>query len=199
LQASPPYDDKLLFQQIAEGDEGAFTELYHIYIPQLLPFVTAVVRSDAVADEVIQEVFLRLWIGRDKLPAIIEPRAWIFRIASNICFTHLKKSFKEKKYIDSLAGKNELEEDEVQEKTQANELVSLIRQAIHQLPAQRKKIYRMSREAGMTIPEIANELGLSASTVKNTLVTSLQFIREFLRQKGYEVPIIIISLLVFKK
>jgi RNA polymerase sigma-70 factor (family 1) len=186
-----PANDHALLSLIAEGDEKAFAALYRLYVPQLLPFINSLVRSDAVADEIIQETFLRIWIGRDKLTNIEEPRAWVFRIAANISYTHLRRTIKERSIIKSIANSQIREEDEVQDLAQASEMAALIRQAIDQLPAQRKKIYRLSREKGMTIPEIAEALGLSKSTVKNTLVTSLQSIREYLRENGYEVPAVI--------
>lgn len=189
--------DLQLLLRISEGDESAFAELYRAYTPQLLPFINAVVRSDAVGDEVIQETFLRLWIARDKLPEVREPRAWIFRIAANICYTHLRRVIKEKEILQRLAPRQPQQEDQVQEIAQASEVALLIHKAIDQLSPQRKKIYRLSREKGLTIPEIATHLGLSASTVKNTLVSSLQFIREFLSRHGYEVPVFILALLFF--
>jgi DNA-directed RNA polymerase specialized sigma24 family protein len=72
------------------------------------------------------------------------------------------------------------------------ELNRIIGEAINQLPAQRKKIYRMSRDEGMSIPEIASSLNLSPNTVKNALVTALKFIREYLVKYG-----IIFFLLLF--
>lgn len=188
------YDEKELFLRISEGDEKAFGELYRIYVGRLVPFVSRMVRSDAIADEIIQEVFLSLWISRDKLPGVQEPKAWIFRIASNICYSHLRKAITERKALSHIGGAGE---GEVHHHTEAGELTRLIRQAIGQLPKQRKKIYRLSREAGMTIPEIAQKLGISHSTVKNTLVTSLQSIREFLRERGYDLPLLIICLRFF--
>ena len=66
------------------------------------------------------------------------------------------------------------------------EVHQLIIEAVGQLPAQRRRIYQMSRDEGMKIPEIAERLGISPNTVKNTLVMSLGFIRKYLAERGHE-------------
>lgn len=193
MTGSPEHERELLLL-IAEGDEKAFAELYNTYVPRLLPLVTGIVRSDAIADELIQETFLRLWIGRDKLTEIKEPAAWIFRIASNICYTHLRRLILERRIVAKLA---EAKDEEGGMQAQANELAGLIRRAVDEMPPQRKKIYLLSRESGMSINEIAQALKLSPNTVKNTLVSSLQGIRNFLEKNGYDLSALLIGLVFF--
>ncbi len=192
------HTDTELFALIAAGDEKAFTKLYKTYVPRLLPFISRTVRSDSIADEVVQQVFLSLWIGRDKLPEVQDPKAWIFRIAANICYSHLKKVVTERRVLDLVSGTTE-QVDELggYHGQQARELSRLVHAAIELLPAQRKKIYELSRDAGLSHKEIADQLGISSNTVKNTMVQALQFIRLFLKEHGYEIPIGIIFLLFF--
>lgn len=190
------YEEKELFYRIAEGDENAFAEIYRAYVPQLLPFVNSIVRTSAVADEVIQETFLRLWVSRDKLTEILEPRAWIFRIASNLCYTYLKRHLTERSIIESMSvGENA----SYYEEGNATELVKLVKEAVEQLPPQRQKIYRLSREGGMNIQQIADALNISVPTVKNTISQSLKSIRDHLEEKGYSIPLVIIALLFFER
>jgi RNA polymerase sigma-70 factor (ECF subfamily) len=192
LTATTIQREKDLFAQIANGDETAFGEIYKLYVPQLLPFINNMVRTDAVADEVIQETFLRVWISRDKLTEILEPRAWVFRIASNICYTYLKRHITERSIIESMSGSNE---KPAYEETDAVELTRIVKEAVHQLSPQRQKIYRLSREGGLSIQQIADNLGISVPTVKNTITQSLKFIRDYLEDKGYSIPLVIIVLL----
>ena len=94
--------DKLLFAKISEGDETAFTEIYRIYVPRLINFLTGITQSTQVTNELIQETFLQIWLHRDKLPDVEYPQAWIFRIASNIAYNYLKRKVVEKKVMEKV-------------------------------------------------------------------------------------------------
>jgi RNA polymerase sigma-70 factor (ECF subfamily) len=171
---------------ISESDENAFTLLFHRYVPRLLPFAQKLTKEQAVAENIIQETFLKIWLGRDKLEGIESPSAWLYRIAANECYKVLRRKV--------LAGKIAAPTEEVeftQETIQLRELSVLVKEAVATLPEQRRKIYLLSRESGMTIPQIAVALQLSPSTVKNTLVTSLKTVREFLERRGYALPAIV--------
>lgn len=192
-------DEKALLIRISEGNEAAFEELYRLYVPQLATYLQRLSQSGTVVDEMIQETFLQVWLHRDKLPAVEHPKAWVFRIASNITFNYLKRVLTAEKVIresgerwrnnQSLAGK------EAEDILYVQQLRRAIGRAVSRLSPQRKKVYQLSREGGLTIPEIAGQLGLSANTVKNTLVSSLQFIRESLEQEGYAISLFLILLI----
>jgi RNA polymerase sigma-70 factor (ECF subfamily) len=191
--------EKTLFLRIAEGSEAAFEELYRLYVPQLSSFLQRLSHSGTATDELIQETFLQVWLHRDKLPDIEHPKAWVYRIASNITFNYLNRLLTGERILATIGNKPETAHNDVEETLHLNELKNAVAEAVSLLSPQRKKVYLLSREAGMTIPEIAGQLGLSASTVKNTLVSSLQFIREFLLKQGYHVSWSVITLLLFKK
>ncbi len=179
----PALDTKQLFLQVAEGDESAFGTLFNAFLPKLYPFIIKFIKSEPAAQEIIQETFIRVWLSRDKLSEIDNPGGWLYKVASNECYSYLRKSILNNKFLNPLT----VEPDPVNtthENLALKELNRLIGEAINKLPAQRKKIYRMSRDEGMSIPEIASVLGLSPNTVKNVLVTSLKFIREYLVKHG---------------
>lgn len=179
----PPPDTKQLFLQVAEGDEKAFETLFNAFLPKLYPFIIKFIKSEPAAQEIIQETFIRVWLSRDKLSEIDNPGGWLYKVASNECYSYLRKSILNNKFLNPIT----FEPDPVNsthENLALKELNRVIGEAINKLPAQRKKIYRMSRDEGMTIPEIASILNLSPNTVKNALVTSLKFIREYLVKYG---------------
>ena len=196
----PLYDEAALVLQVAEGNENAFAELYRIYVPLLTPFIYGITKSEAMVDEMIQEAFLRLWVSRDKLYEIKNPRGWIFKITANICYTWLRRLIVERNIVQNMEVQSITDDITGEESVDVKILMKEIREAVNALPPGRKKIYRMSREQGMTIAEICASLGLSASTVKNTITKSLQTIRERLQSKGYTVSVfyIIISVVSSK-
>ncbi|NII26087.1 RNA polymerase sigma-70 factor [Pseudoflavitalea sp. X16] len=180
---SLPDNDHLLFQLIAEGDEQAFTALFNLYLPRLYPFIVKLTKSEPAVQEIIQETFIKVWLNRDKLAGMENPGGWLFRVASNQCYDYLRKRALNDQLFTALTTDTAIT-SAPHEGADAKELKRLVGEAVQLLPAQRQKIYLMSREQGKTIPEIARELQLSPNTVKNTLVVSLQFIRDYLVKHG---------------
>jgi RNA polymerase sigma-70 factor (family 1) len=191
------HNDRILFQLISEGDEAAFRQLFHTYAPQLQPMVLRITKTAAVTEDILQEAFLRLWISRDKLTAIQNPRSWILRIVFHLSFSYLRRQAVHDKAMDKLSDTQpEWDAAVTPEQTLAyNALIQLIGEAVEQLPPKAKHIYMLSREGGLKIPEIAAELGLSPSTVKNSLVRSLQAIRRHIEAGGHFLPFLILWLL----
>ena len=85
------YDDKELFELISEGQKSALVRLFKKYSPQLSDFAFGLTKSDAVADEILQEVFMRIWFNREKLASIEEPKTYLFRTAANVSYKFLKQ------------------------------------------------------------------------------------------------------------
>lgn len=181
-----PASEHLLFQRIADGDEAAFGHLFNLFLPRLYPFIVKFTKSESAAQEVIQESFIRVWMNRDKLTEIDNPGGWLFKVASNECYNYIRKKVRKDALFTSMAPETESNTADIstQEGIDIKELTYLVGRAVDQLPAQRKKIYQMSRHEGKTIPEIAAELQVSPNTVKNTLVASLKFIRSELQRNG---------------
>ncbi len=192
METPARYNDKDLFLLISEGDEAAFKELFHRYVPLFQPVVNDIVQSELVAKDVIQEVFIRIWLNRNKLPDIHMPRSWLFRILyyqtyswirSNTVRDNVKKGL-------SVLLKDEQVVNQGTQMLTVMDTRRLIKEAIQQLTPQSRRIYLLSREHNLKVSEIAEQLGLSVQTVKNTLGRSLANIREYLEQRGVLLPII---------
>lgn len=183
------YIDKALFQRISEGDETAFGILFNTSLMTLEPFIRKLVKSPDSAKEVIQATFLRVWLSRDKLSAIDHPKAWLYKVAANECYTYMRKEATEYRLRETVVV-SEDETDTATRRLTLKELHAIIAEAVMLLSPQRRRIYQMSRNKGMKIPEIATELDLSPSSVKNALVFSLKAIREHLRKNGHAIPLV---------
>ncbi|HEY8954680.1 RNA polymerase sigma factor [Chitinophaga sp.] len=191
------YDDKELFRLISEGDETAFRMLFRRYVPELRPLILHLTKTAAVTDDIIQETFLRLWISRDKLPEIDMPRSWLLRIVFHLSFSWLRKQVVHHKAIDTITSRYTSDEpaSNTEETMVYNAMMKQVGAAVAQLPPQAKRIYLLSREKGLKIPEIARELSIAPGTVKNSLVRSLQFIRKQLELSGHLFPAVVVWLL----
>jgi RNA polymerase sigma-70 factor (family 1) len=186
------FNDKLLLEQIAESDEQAFKVLFDTYRSRLFYYISRFVKSDAVAEELVMDVFMKIWVGRELVTQIENFDAFLFRIAHNKCIDFLRSAAKD-------ARLHELLWDEIQVAAtgQADtplltaEFEEKIREAIALLSPQRRKVYQLSRQQDLTHDEIAEQLNISKSTVNNHIVEAQRFIRNYLT-KNFDIAIIIL-------
>jgi RNA polymerase sigma-70 factor (ECF subfamily) len=171
-----------LFLRLSHGDVNAFATIFNFYEPRLYPFVLKMTKSETIAEEVVQEVFIKLWTNRASFSTIDSPKSYIFRAASNQTITHLRNKARQISLIKTVAGTTDDASNITEESLELKEMQSLVHQAVEQLPPQRKLIYTLSRQKGLKNDEIAEQLGISISTVKNQLTEALRFIREQIKQ-----------------
>jgi RNA polymerase sigma-70 factor (ECF subfamily) len=169
--------------EIAKGNERAFRTLYDAYFPQVSAFTFKICKSTAATEEIVQDVFLRLWINRQDLSRLESPEAYIFSMARNRAIDHLRRLIRDTDLMEVLAGKALPESNDIEEQLNARELRRLIDEALAQLSEQKKTIFRLSKDGGLSHDQIAELMQLSKSTVKNHLSETLHHIREHLRQQ----------------
>lgn len=187
------YEDRELFERIANGDEQAFTKLFYQYTPRLIPFLQKLTKSEHLAKEMLQETFLRLWTNREELLKVQSPSSWIYRLASNVSIDYLRVQSNRQRILKTVEV-NETR-DQVTETVDANQLKSIIHTAINILPEKRQQIYRLSREQGLTHQQISDELGISINTVKNQLGIALKAIQEYIsRETGLTILTVMLIL-----
>lgn len=182
-----------LLRQIANGDEQAFALLYHHYYEQLYPFVSKFADSQANAEEILQETFIRVWLYRDKLDSIDNFRAWLFKVSSRESLGYLRDKLHNRERLNRFSDSIRATSDNYtpEEMLHLGALKKLIKEAVQAMPEQRGKIYSLSRDRGLKAEEIATLLGISVQTVHNVLSTALKDIREHLKRGGYAFPAII--------
>ena len=184
-------EDDDVRQRIADGDEAVFTELFHHYYGQLRPFVRRFAATEADAEEILQETFVRIWLSRDKLPEITNLRSWIFTVASRQCLTALRSNLNNRRKITAFQQQTPATVIPA-DSASLSEMTLLVAEAVNRMPPQRQRIYRLSREAGLKPAAIAGELSLSVSTVKNVLVVALKEIRDHLAASGHVISLLVI-------
>jgi len=185
LSKPDTYIELLLLRQIAGGDEKAFRSLINIYNPVLFPGINRIVKDTEVSEDILQETYLRLWLYRDKMPAIENPRAWILKIAYRRAFTFLQVSKNQVKIKEGVSRHISGSYVEMEKSLDFNTLNKLVISAVSSLPPQQKRVYQLSREEGYSQNEIAGMMGLAPQSVKNTMGRALQFIRDHITKSGY--------------
>ncbi len=189
--------EKELFSRVAQGDEEAFNTLFHWYVPRLHTIVMKVTKLEGVAKDIIQEVFLYLWMDRESLAEIDVPQNWIFKIAYNRSYSWLARQVsRNQKYSEFKLQNPDEGDDNLENTVFLHETSRLIQEATSQLPEQARKIFQLSRETGLKAAEVADQLNISVQTVRNSLVRSVKFIKEYLTQHGVLLPALLILIIL---
>lgn len=187
-----------IFAKFAVGDEKAFEIIYHHYNRRLVPFVQKMIRSDELAQEIIQDIFVHLWINRHLLADVQHPTAYLFNIAANKTLNHIKKVARDSNLMDKVALQYNDESNETEERIQLKECKEMINMAVSKLPGQRWLIWEMSRNQGLTHEQIAERMNISKNTVKNQMVSALKFVKSYMEERGGMVGFITFVILIGK-
>ena len=174
-------NEKKLLRQIAEGDEVAFNTLFQQYRNQLFTYLCKVTKSKETSEEIVLDVFLKIWMGRDIVNEIENFEAFLFRVARNKALDFLRSLQKDPEIQREVWNVLELSSDQAtDDHLIGNDTAQNIETAIGKLSPQRQKVFNLSREEGLSYEEIAKRLQLSRNTVRNHISASLEFIREFI-------------------
>lgn len=183
------------FVRIADGDEVAFSVIFYHYTNRIHPLIKKITRSDEVTKEIIQDVFVSLWKSKEKLVEIDNYAAYISTMATNKTFNYLKFKARKERHLSELALVEKDFTNNTLETLDLHETRERVSQLVRQLSPQKKLIYTLTREDGLSHDEIALQLNISKNTVKNHLVETLKFLRENL-QRSEAVSMILVSILI---
>lgn len=173
----PKDNEASLLLQVAEGDEKAFSFLYYKYHHRLGIYLYQLTSSRAFAEEILQDVFCKVWDKRHQLPEIENFQVWLFTISKNHALNCLRKVVRER-LEKKLWEKDQFTVPSLDQIT-AEDRLQLIDKAISQLPPQQKKVFLLSRYKRLKYIEIAQELNLSKETIKTYLQIATSSIRKY--------------------
>ncbi len=192
MSSNQTYQEKELLLRIAEGDEAAFTVLFNLYSTPLAAIALRMLQSESAKQEVLQEVFIKIWLNRDRLTDIQLPGPWLRKITIHECLQYLRKTSLYHAKLEDLKPED-ASFNQALNTISVKEIQHAVKRALQAMPPQRRTIYELSREKGMPTKAIAAQLGLSDGYVRNALSAALQTIRSFLPQ-AIRLPVIIIFL-----
>jgi RNA polymerase sigma-70 factor (ECF subfamily) len=170
-----------LLQNVSTGSTEAFRRLYYLWEPALSSFLFQITKSKELTAEIVQDVFLKIWMTRETLQEIKNFKAYLFVISKNQAINALKKSIVELEKFKIFADNPHLYEEEVDEKKEYQ--YSLIDEAIDQLPARQKEVFLLHRYERMTYQEIADRLGIGKESVKSHLSIGIKAVKSNLQSK----------------
>jgi RNA polymerase sigma-70 factor (ECF subfamily) len=171
-------NEKELLKAIANGNEIAFKTIYDAYFKKLSAYLYKLCKSNDAAEEMVNDVFLKIWKNKSSLNHIESFEAYLFTMARNKAIDYLRKLAKDTNLITELTAQIQESHNEIEEKLDATALKNLIEQSLAQLSDQKRKIFKMSKEEGYSYDEIAAEMQLSKSTIKNHLSETLKHLKK---------------------
>lgn len=169
--------DYLLLQQLALGDELAFTTVYDQYWEPLLRHVMRILPDKEEAIDVVQETFLSFWRQGSKLEQVNSIKTYLFAIARNAAFKKWKLNLKQRDYLESLIAHYTEADEGFEQIINTKELSAVLDAEIEKLPVKMREIFIMSRKEHLSYKEIAERLNISDLTVKKQINNSLKQLR----------------------
>lgn len=192
----PVKNEANLLALVAKGDQRAFTELFDAYYKQLGEYVYKLTESIEVTEEIVQDVFIKIWLKKQSILEIENFCYYLFILSKNQTLNHLRKQANEK--VKQMEWLKQSEEQDLSDEPNVTEgYRALMDAVIEKLPPQQKKVYKLSREKRLKHEEIAKILNISPETVKKHIKLALRFIKNELSSQNDVVIISILSTPLF--
>lgn len=188
--------ERELLAKIAVRDELAFSTIYYQYHKKIYTFSLRLLKSKQMAEEVVQESFLKIWLMGDALNKISNIEAYLVTLARNRSLDALRKQHQEAKAGFSNAKLWTEEHNETEESIILNDTKELLQTGIELLPPQQKLVYQLCHQEGLKYEEAAEKLNLSTLTVKTHMQHALRFLRaHILKNSDIAVTILLLKIL----
>jgi RNA polymerase sigma-70 factor, ECF subfamily len=182
-------EDKILVVRVKNDDQMAFQQLFEKYAERIYYFSMRYIKNKEEAEEIAQEVFVRVWLRRHDLKEELSFCSYIFMIAKNALIDTIRRKQKETIFQDNIKPNTELYSSSSNDSMEYKELSTLIDKSISELPLKRKQIYQLSRDEGLTYKQIAEKLNISIKTVETHMRLALQQLKKSVNE-NYELIII---------
>ncbi|WP_158868276.1 RNA polymerase sigma factor [Maribellus comscasis] len=179
--------DETVVKRFSEGNMEAFDYLYFKYCHRLQQFVYGLLKTESDAEEIVQEIFVKLWINRASLKDYNAFESYLFSIAYNSTLGYLRKKAKEKKYIEYIKSIQVISEEATAEnKLDLSIFNEKLEEAINCMPPRQREVFRLKHKEHFSYKEIAQKLNISVNTVENHIAKSHRFLKQELNK--YYIP-----------
>jgi len=185
------HTEKELVKKLKEGDSFAFEVLFYKYRNKVKGFALKIVPAQIDPEEIVQEVFVRVWLKKDAIDQEKDFQSYLFSIAKHLVLDHLKSAVNRKVYFVGEHFQQDLAEEEGIEDSLSEETEVKLQKLINEIPERRREIFRLSRFEGLTYKQIADRLNISENTVDSQIRNALAFLRKEFRK------IIVLAFLYF--
>lgn len=184
MSKSTLHNERTLLLRVAEGDEDAFCIIFDHYSKFVYSFGYKLVRSKDLAEDIVQEIFLKVWEGKDKLREIDNFGGYLNILVRNHSLNLLRKLAKKQTTDTGRLFDLSLHDYATQNILDYRDTVNLLEEVLSALPAHQRQVYKLCHLDGLKYEEAAARLGVSINTVHYHMKSALRTIREFLTKRG---------------
>ena len=172
--------ENILMEKVKAGDQQAFRQLFGLYRDKLLSYSYRITKHEAAAEEIVQDVFLKIWTGRHQVDTSRNINAYLYKITEHLALNYLKKLARDRKLQEKVTAFFQDRHTQTEDAVIYQDYEALLQKAIISMPPQRKKIFEMSRKECLTHEEIADRLHISRHTVRNQIIAAVETVRRYL-------------------
>lgn len=170
-----------LISRLRQDDREAFNLLFYMYAEKLLKFSLTFFNREEDAEEIVQEVFIKIWVKRQSIKDPASFNAYIYTIAKNMIFNSLKKNIYRTKYETYQYNNHHFFQNTTENEVMYQETRKRLEHALDQLPIKRKEVFLLSRRDGLKNREIAKKLDISIKTVETQMSLTLKYLKEIFK------------------
>lgn len=178
------YNEKDLINLVAKGNELAFSQLFERYQDKVYKTAFFYLKTETAAEEVVQEVFLKIWQKRQSLSEVIYFTSWLLKLTKHHIIDHLRKIARESAALEKLEQRLPQPDNTTDFRARHYQYQLLVKEAVSNLSPKQKDVFKLVKEQGLSYEEAGKQMGLSPLTVKTHVARALQSIREFLQKHG---------------
>lgn len=188
IQQSESWNEQDILIRLKAGEEPAFGKLYAHYSEPIYGRLLRLLKDSDIADEIIQELFLKVWEKREQINISQSFKSYLYTIAENLAYDHFRKVARERKLQDKFRQITTELYTHTEEDLLSRESKDIIDKAIETLPLQRKTAFVLCKIEGKSYQEAAEIMGVSVSTISNHLVKANVSIRAYLSKSEDLLP-----------
>lgn len=170
-------DIESLLHRLSKNDEAAFCQLFHLFSDRVYSFSFKLTKSHTSAEEMVQEVFMKLWVNRGTLYSIENFSSYLFIVTRNLVLNSIKRKAIEEKATKVFVMETSKNHNDTEEKVIHDDYERLLNETVSHLPPQQRLIYSLCHNEGLQYEEVAQRLKISRLTVKTHMHQALKTIK----------------------
>jgi RNA polymerase sigma-70 factor (family 1) len=188
------YDEQELLRRLKSGDHTAFEKVFHLYKNQVANNALRLLRSADLAQELVQELFVKLWDQRSKIDVELPLGAYLYRISGNLAKDYFRRAAREMKRDGYLSYISPGAYEPVEKTLFNKETRIALEKALQKLPQQQKQVFTLCKIEEKSYQEVAEMLNISVGTVNNHLTRANSALRNLLKIAEISAPVLIVML-----
>ena len=185
------FNTEEIIRRLKRDDKSAMDELFQYYYPRLYHFSRSILKIENEIDDILQDVFVKIWLNRHKISNAETFNSYIFTITKNEVLNFLRSKMRDQNFKDELLLRSVAEEYQSQNLVEFNEIKAGIDKIVEGLPEKRRQVFILSRTEGLSNKEIAQQMNISEKTVEDHITHAIKHLKRAMKDMG------IVSILYF--